>query len=50
MKTNEERLNEWYRKLHGEWAASWIDIPEKDFEKLLARPRREIKRKPKRPQ
>lgn len=50
MKSDEERLNEWFKMLHGVWAASWIDIPKDEFEELLARPRRPIKRKTKGPQ
>lgn len=40
MKTNKERLDEWYAKLHGLWMAEWLPMPDEEFEKLLARPRK----------
>ena len=49
MKTEEELLLEWYAKLHGLWAASWVDIPKDDFKELLARPRRKVYKHKKRP-
>ncbi len=40
MKTNKERLDEWYAKLHGLWMAEWLPLPDEEFEELLARPRK----------
>jgi len=40
MKTNKERLDEWYAKLHGLWLPDWVDMPKDEFAELLARPRR----------
>jgi hypothetical protein len=40
VKTNKERLDEWYAKLHGLWMSEWLPLPDKEFEELLARPRK----------
>lgn len=49
MKTNKERLDDWYAKLYEVWMAEWEDMPRDDFKELLARPRRKVYTHKKRP-
>lgn len=31
MRTDEELLREWYRKLYTEWLPNWVDMPENQY-------------------